>query len=221
MRFLYVIVCLLFSLQICSAQQIDTNVLKMSNPAKMQADTFYNHGKVVAKKAIRKSMILPGLGQLYNYKLIVDDIEAGRRKGKGVGDKIINIGKFVGIYTAGYLLTQSYIENNNNYKMFLKELQYRRLNQGKPDPNGQLSGYRTEEELYTGKAIYKNNREVVLIGLGLTYGVNILDAFITARLNYLNVDDRLSVKVSPNFIQQQPMLGTTSYAPGFKMSFKF
>lgn len=221
MRFLFTIVLFFGLLQVCFGQ-IDTNGLIKPTVAAVPADTFYNKGKVVAKKAMRKSMFIPGWGQLYNYKLVVEDVKSGRRDGRGVGDKFIIVAKFGAIYATGYLLTQSYIENNKNYNMFLKELQYRRLNGGQPDPNGQLQGYRSEEELYTGKAIYKNNREVVLLAIGLVYGVNIVDAFVTARLNYLNVDDhRFSFKVTPTLIQQQPMLGGNMITPGLKMSFKF
>ncbi|RZK50369.1 MAG: hypothetical protein EOO99_01625 [Pedobacter sp.] len=201
--------------------QIDTATTPKPTTAVVPVDTFYNIGKVEAKKAMRKSMFIPGWGQLYNYKLVVDDVQNGRRRGKGVGSKIMILGKFGGIYAAGYLLTKSYIDNNDKYKMFLKELQYRRLHNGEPDPDGSLAGYRSEDELFTGKAIYKNNREIVLISIGLTYGLNILDAFITARLNYINVGDNVAFKVSPTLVPQGPSLSYSQATPGLKMSFKF
>lgn len=190
---------------------------------KTATDTPYvNIGKIAAAKAAKLSMFLPGLGQAYNYKLVVNDIKSGRLQTKGFGKKIAIIGKIGGIYVAGTMLTLSYIENDRNYRLFLKELQYRALNDGKPDPNGSLAGYRDTQNLYTGKAIYKNNREVVLIFLGVTYGVNIIDAYVTARLNYLNVGktNPVAFKVSPSVIQTNTMFGYQAFNPALKLSLR-
>lgn len=193
---------------------------------KNQVDTiapntgYINKGKIAGKKAINRSLILPGLGQAYNYGLIVDDIKNNRIQGKAFGKKLAIIGKIGGIYVAGTMLTLSYIENNRNYNLFLKELQYRKANNDQPDPNGSLAGYKDTQNLYTGKAVYKNNREVVLIFLGVTYGVNVLDAYITARLKYLNVDQKLGFDIRPSIINSNTMYGYQSSTPALKLTFK-
>ncbi len=181
---------------------------------------YVNQGKIAGRTAARRSMFLPGLGQAYNYGLIVDDVKSGKIKGNGFGRKLAIIGKIGGIYVAGTMLTLSYIDNNKMYHLFLKELQYRQANKDQPDPNGSLAGYRETANLYTGKAIYKNNREVVLIFLGVTYGVNIVDAYVTARLKYLNVTDNLGLKISPSLINSNTMYGYNSYSPALKLTLR-
>ncbi len=182
--------------------------------------SYVNRGKIAGSKAVKRSLILPGLGQVYNYGLIVDDIKTGRLQTKGFGKKLAIIGKIGGIYVAGTMLTLSYIDNDQKYRLFLKELQYRALNNNQPDPNGPLAGYQDIDNLYTGKAVYKNNREVVLIFLGVTYGINVIDAYVTARLNYLNVDDRLSFKVRPTVMNFNTMYGYNSFTPALKLTLK-
>ena len=77
-----------------------------------------------------------------------------------------------------------------------------------------------QDRLYTGKAVYKNNREIVLIFLGVTYGINVLDAYITARLKYLNVDEKLGFDVRPTFINSNTMFGYNSFTPALKLTLK-
>lgn len=183
-------------------------------------DEYINQGKIAGRIAARRSMFLPGLGQAYNYGLVVDDVKSGKLKGNGFGKKLAIVGKIGGIYVAGTMLTLSYIENDKMYRLFLKELQYRLANNNQPDLNGSLAGYKDTQNLYTGKAIYKNNREVVLIFLGVTYGVNIIDAYVTARLKYLNVNDKLSFKISPSLLNSTTMYGYNSYTPALKLTLK-
>ncbi|RZK38767.1 MAG: hypothetical protein EOO90_21120 [Pedobacter sp.] len=222
MRFLFVLFVFLLIFVNVNAQRRDKDSDKLvdSNRVDTLADNknYINKGKLAGKTAIRRSLILPGLGQAYNYGLIVNDIKSGRIQGKAFGRKLAVIGKIGGIYVAGTMLTMSYFENNSNYKLFLKELQYRLVNNDQPDPNGPLTAYKNTSDLYAGKAIYKNNREVVLIFLGVTYGLNVLDAYVTSRLHYLSVDEKLSFKVSPTVINSGPMYGFNSFTPALKLT---
>lgn len=181
---------------------------------------YVNKGKIAAKKAIYRSLIFPGLGQIYNYGLVVDDVKSGRVEGKKVLQKAYIIGKIGAIYAGGTLLVLSYIDNDNNYKLFLRELQYRKLNNDQPDPNNGLSQYPNTNALTVAKGIYKRNREVVLISLVGLYGLNVLDAYVTARLKYFNVDDRLSIKLSPTIINSDIMLGYAQATPALKLTLK-
>ena len=52
---------------------------------------YVNRGKIAGSKAVKRSLILPGLGQVYNYGLIVDDIKTGRLQTKGFGKKLAMI----------------------------------------------------------------------------------------------------------------------------------
>ena len=223
MRFILVLFVILFTFASVKAQKRVKEKPTAEENNKIDtlaAPAYINKGNIAAKKAINRSLILPGLGQAYNYKLIVDDIKNKRIEGKAFGKKLAIIGKIGGIYIAGTMLTLSYIDNNKKYRLFLKELQYRELNNDEPDPNGSLTAYRDKSALYTGKAVYKNNREVVLIFLGVTYGINVLDAYITARLKYLNVDEKLGFDIRPTFINSNTMFGYNSFTPALKLTLK-
>ena len=218
---LSVIFCSVFTLvkaqiPITTTRPDTTAKLDTLAPAK-----YVNQGKIAGKKAVYRSLIFPGLGQVYNYGLVVDDVKAGRTQGKRVGQKIYIIGKIAAIYGGGTMLVMSYIDNNNNYKRFLRELQYRRANNTNDAmPDNGLERYETIESLTTGKNIYKRNREVVLISLVGLYGLNVLDAYVTARLKYFNVDETLSFKISPTTINSNPMFGSNNIAPALKLTLR-
>ncbi|SOD18530.1 DUF5683 domain-containing protein [Pedobacter xixiisoli] len=180
---------------------------------------YVNQGKIAGKKAVYRSLIFPGLGQIYNYGLVVDDVKAGRTEGKRIGQKLYIIGKIGAIYAGGTILVMSYLDNNRNYKLFLQELQYRQLNNNNPDPNNGLGQYDTNG-LTVAKNIYKRNREVVIISLLGLYGLNVLDAYVTARLKFFNVDDTLSLKLSPTIINSNTMYGFSNAAPALKLTLK-
>lgn len=194
------------------AKQDTTAKLDTIAPAK-----YVNQGKIAGKKAVYRSLMFPGLGQVYNYGLVVDDVKSGRTEGKRIGQKIYLIGKIAAIYAGGTMLVMSYIDNNNNYKLFLRELQYRQIN-NKPDPENGLDRYDVNG-LTLAKSIYRRNREVVLISLVGLYGLNVLDAYVTARLKYFNVDESLSIKLSPSIINTNTMYGL-NIAPALKLTLR-
>jgi len=181
---------------------------------------YVNQGKIAGRKAFHRSLIFPGLGQVYNYGLVVNDVKSGLTKGNKFGQKLYIIGKIGAIYAGGTLLVMSYIDNNKNYKLFLDELQYRKLHNNTPDPENGLAQYTNTDALVVAKNIYKRNREVVLISLVGLYGLNALDAYITARLKYFNVDDNLSFKISPSLINSTTMYGYNPAVPGLKLTIK-
>ncbi len=214
---LSVILCFVFA---------QVNAQKPANPVKQDTtaklDTiapakYVNQGKIAGKKAVYRSLMFPGLGQMYNYGLVVDDVKHGRTEGKRIGQKIYLIGKIAAIYAGGTMLVMSYIDNNNNYKLFLRELQYRQVN-GRANPENGLGQYDVNG-LTLAKGIYKRNREVVLISLVGLYGLNVLDAYVTARLKYFNVDETLSIKLSPSIINTNTMYGL-NIVPALKLTLK-
>ncbi|MFI5452142.1 DUF5683 domain-containing protein [Pedobacter sp. UC225_61] len=181
---------------------------------------YVNQGKIAGRKAFHRSLIFPGLGQVYNYGLVVNDVKSGLTKGNKFGQKLYIIGKIGAIYAGGTLLVMSYIDNNKNYKLFLDELQYRKLHNNTPNPENGLAQYTNTDALVVAKNIYKRNREVVLISLVGLYGLNALDAYITARLKYFNVDDNLSFKISPSLINSTTMYSYNPTVPGLKLTIK-
>lgn len=218
---LSVVFCFAFTLV---EAQIPTTPVRPDTTAKLDTlapAKYVNQGKIAGKKAVYRSLIFPGLGQLYNYGLVVDDVKAGRTQGKRVGQKLYLIGKIGAIYAGGTMLVMSFIDNNNNYNRFLRELQYRRINNtNEAMPDNGLERYETIESLTTGKNIYKRNREVVIISLVGLYGLNVLDAYVTARLKYFNVDETLSFKISPTTINSNTMFGFNNVTPALKLTLR-
>lgn len=217
---LSVVIC--FAFAYVNAQN-PVSPVKQDTTAKLDTiapPKYVNQGKIAGKKAVYRSLIFPGLGQLYNYGLVVDDVKNGRTQGKRVGQKIYLIGKIGAIYAGGTMLVMSYIDNNNNYKRFLRELQYRQAHNGTPDPNNGLTQYPDVNALTVAKNIYRRNREVVIISLVGLYGLNVLDAYVTARLKYFNVDETLSIKLSPSIINTNTMYGYSNIAPALKLTLR-
>ena len=178
---------------------------------------YVNPGKVAAKKAVISSLIFPGLGQIYNIRLLNDGY--GTRAGKNqVAQKIYTIGKIGAIYGGFTLLTISFIESSKNYNIFLKELQDRTLT-GKIDPQSPYAAYSTAG-ITTRKDTYRRNKQIVLFSYVLLYGANVVDAYVAARLHFFNIDDKLSFKVMPSMINTNTIYGFTA-SPAVKLSLTF
>ncbi len=217
---LSLILCFTFANANAQTISVSKNADTVSKLDTLAPAPYINQGKIAGKKAVYRSLIFPGLGQLYNYGLVVDDVKNGRTNGKRVGQKIYLLGKVAAIYGGGTVLVLSYIDNNDKYKLFLRELQYRKLNNNQPDPNNGLSNYTNTEALTVAKNIYKRNREVVILSLIGLYGLNVLDAYVTARLKFFNVDETLSLKVSPSIINSNTMYGYQTASPALKLTLK-
>lgn len=181
---------------------------------------YVNKGKTEARKAVYQSLIFPGLGQIYNYKLIVEEVKAHGGEKKQIGNKIYTIGKLLGIYAGGTALVFSYIDNNNNYRRFLRELQYRQTHNNQPSPDNGLSIYTNTQTLTTAKNIFKRNREIVIISLAALYGGAALEAYISARLKFFNIDDNIYVKITPSTINTNNTMYGFQSVPALKLTLK-
>lgn len=221
MRILFLLIVGVLTFTSVKAQEVIGN--KNADTTTGRVDTlkgpkYINKGRIAGRKAIRRSLILPGLGQVYNYGLVVDDVKRGVYQDKRVWQKIYIVGKIGLIYTGGALLVSSFIDNNRMYRASLAELQWRQQNPTLPNRDNQFVRYETSY-LTTAKAIFKNNREVVLISLAVLYGANVIDAYVTARLKYHNVENELSYQISPTLINASPMYGFKPL-PGLKLTLK-
>ncbi|TKC07955.1 hypothetical protein FA048_12375 [Pedobacter polaris] len=223
MRSIFLLIVTLLTFATAKAQNPVTKKPADTTKEKLFVDsgTYVNQGKIAAHKAAMKSLIFPGLGQMYNYGLVVDDVKNGRVKGKRIAQKLYIIGKTAAIYAGGTILVMSYIDNREQYKRFLTELQYRQANGDKPDPNGNLAQYTNTPALTVAKNIYKRNSQVVLISLVGIYGLNVLDAYVTTRLKYFNIDETLSIRIAPSLINSNTMYGYSApAAPALKLTLK-
>ena len=238
---LLILVCLftLFLVNQASAQVEDTvskatDTLKSRNYRPMKVDSpkvmtrrdsvkskYVNPGKVAGRKAVLKSLILPGLGQIYNLQLLND----GSRAGKNLTwQRVYTLSKIAGIYGGFTVLTLNYIDYSKKYDLYLKELQYRNDHGGKADPNGPFikddgSEFSTSG-ITTGKDTYRRNKQIVLFSYGLVYIANVVDAYVAARLHFFNIDDKLSFRVVPTLINSNSMY-SFSAMPALKLSLTF
>jgi len=159
---------------------------------------YVNMGKIQGRRAAISSAIVPGLGQIRN------------------GVTFYRLLKVAGIYTGATFLTLSLIDNNKKYKQFLDEINYRDTHnqQPKPDSEYELS---PRSGLVSAKDNARRNREVVIFSLGGLYLLNIVEAYIDARLKYFDVGE-VTFKVSPSLLNSGTMYGMSPVAPGFKIT---
>lgn len=166
------------------------------------AKKYVNLGRIAGRKAAFRSALIPGWGQYGN----------GLNLYRGI--------KIAAIYTGGTLLAMSYVQNNQQYHKYLSELQYRTEHNGLPAPGSPLAQYGTPG-LITAKDTYRRNKEVVIFSFVGLYAVNIIEAYVDARLSYFDVGDNLAIKVSPAVINSSSMYGYNNvFAPALKIAFR-
>jgi len=158
---------------------------------------YVNMGKIQGRRAAISSAIVPGLGQIRN------------------GVTFYRLLKVAGIYTGATFLTLSLIDNNKKYKEFLDEINFRDQNNGTPKPGQYAQSPRTG--LVSAKDNARRNREVVIFSLGGLYLLNIVEAYIDARLKYFDVGE-VTFKVSPSLLNSGTMYGMSPVTPGFKIT---
>ncbi|MFA6085385.1 DUF5683 domain-containing protein [Mucilaginibacter sp.] len=166
--------------------------------------------------AVKRSLIIPGWGQWYNRR--------------GAWWKIPAI--YAGLGALGY----SIVESQKNYKMFLAL--YRIRNTGVvPTLPGQpyyaeYKKYEAEYNLYSRSPIsslqeaasnYQRNFQISILSVVAVWGVQAVEAYIEAKfINSFTVDNDLSMKVTPGFINQSTYAManvSNAYIPGIKITF--
>lgn len=146
-------------------------------------------------KAIIKSLILPGSGQIYNrhyWKLP------------------IVYGGFAGL---GY----SYYIAETNYKAYLKQAVL--LSHGsKGDSITYKNASLSEITLYVN--YYQRNRDLTIILTAAFWGIQAIDAYIDAKFQHsYTMDNNLGFKLLPTIISA-PTLAYGGYIPGLKVTLK-
>jgi len=162
---------------------------------------YVNQGKIAGRRAALRSAMLPGLGQIRN----------GFNVYRGI--------KVAGIYTGAAFLTISYIDNSKQYDVFVKELEYRAQNGGKP--GNPLYANSPTDRLISAKDIYRRNKQVIIFSYVGLYFLNIVEAYIDARLSNFDVGDVAKIKVTPDLMNSNQMYGFNSFAPGMKIAISF
>jgi len=127
------------------------------------------------KRVLRKSLMIPGWGQVTNDQWWKVPIVYGLLGG----------------------LTYYSIQLNSDYKDY--RAAYYNLNPNTPDDMkfGPTPGYIPEnsnlEALRQNRNFYRNRRDLVFVFIGLSYALNAIDAYVFAHLRSFDVSDDLSL----------------------------
>ena len=214
------------------AQDPDTLVRKkadtiIANPKKADIDTAARRFTPKVKKekvyhpdsthipsvAVKRSLILPGLGQIYNRKYWKLPIVYG-----GLG-----------------LLASAIIFNQKYFTQFLALARIKSLGRlpvaGDPEYASYVK-YKTQYDLYSAQSLdfftnasyaYQRNRDLSILGVLGLWGIQAIDAYIDAKfMSSFTVDNDLSMKVTPSLINQPAYAManvSNAYIPGIKITF--
>jgi hypothetical protein len=133
--------------------------------------------------------LIPGGGQIYNWNH---------------GDKWWLAGlKLTAVYGGFGALTYFIIQNNNDFRDFrdaYKWVSTYNSETGKGEsgkPNKYTDGSYTANQLKSYMDYYQTNREWCYFFTGLLYGLQIVEATVTAHLLTFDVSDNLSLSVKP------------------------
>jgi hypothetical protein len=162
--------------------------------------TYVNVGKIAARKAIRRSLIIPGWGQYSN------------------GLNLYRGAKIAAIYTGATLLTLSFIDNNKQYHIWLKELTDRQANGNRPVVGSPYFSITDNAGIITAKDTYRRNKEVIIFSMIGLYGIQVIEAYVDARLKYFDIGGDLTM--TPTIINTNSMLGYNASIPGIRLTFK-
>ena len=146
-------------------------------------------------KATILSMCLPGAGQVYN------------RKNWWWKVPIIYGGGAALVYGASFY--------NKNYQDFKNAYEFTVLNPGVPTGNPRFDQYEDPATLIAIRNSYREARDQCLIGLGLLYVLQVVDASVEAHFFEFNVSDNLSLNVQP----QVTLAGSTAFT-GMQLSLR-
>jgi hypothetical protein len=150
---------LLFSVTNSKAQEQDTTTIR--------ANTLKHN----PRKAVFYSMIVPGLGQVYNHKYWKVPI----------------------IYGAGGAFAYFVNFNQVKYKKFRDAY----VN-GSPNQQVLIDGqYYNYDILPRGRDYYRRYRDLSVLGFGAIYLLNIIDAMVDAHFYFYDVGNDLTMRIDP------------------------
>ncbi|HTE02088.1 MAG TPA: DUF5683 domain-containing protein [Mucilaginibacter sp.] len=149
-------------------------------------------------KAVMRSLMIPGWGQLYNHRWW----------------------KVPVIYAGIGLLVDAVIFNQHYYSIFLKEAKLRE--KGIQAGRNPLYTDVSDPDITSAVNAYVRNRDLCILGTLGAWGIQMIDAYIDAKfIQSYTMDNNLSFKVSPGVISQ-PYYATNSsisLMPAIKITF--
>jgi len=157
------------------------------------------------QKATIRSLIFPGLGQIYNRHGLWWRLPA--------------------IYAGLGLLGYDIDSNGKDYNVFLQESIWREHGRQGPEPlpyyNGAYIGNVDDASIYAFKDNLRRNRDLSIFAFVGVWGINIIDAYVEAKfIHSYTMDNNLSFKVTPTF--SNPVYASnfnSTFTPGLKITF--
>jgi hypothetical protein len=182
----------------------DTAAARAFKPKKLK--TYHPDSTHNPHLAVMHSLMVPGWGQVYNHQ----------------------VWKVPVIYAALGALGYYIVWNNNNYKEFLA-LSVFRLHgtvPGPTDPN--FKNYNLYQNvplqaLNDQTDYFRRNRDLCILGVLGTWGINLVDAYVNAKfIHSYTVDENFSFRITPDMIAPPSLYAAnpiSSYIPGIKITF--
>jgi len=159
-------------------------------------------------KAVIRSMLIPGWGQIYNH----------------------HWWKVPLIYTALGLLGDAYVFNEKYYKEFLFLAQSREHGTA-PAPGTKfyqdyiLYSEVPDQSIYDANDSYRRDRDLSIMGFVAFWGIQMVDAYIDAKFQHsYTMDTDFSLRIDPTILNQQSMFAqgfNGPVVPGLKLSLSF
>lgn len=144
------------------------------------------------KKAAIMSAIIPGLGQVYNQKYWKVGL------------------LYVAGFGIGYGIKYNMDSLKNYQNALIAELDEDSTTENYWYPNLAVDKIRSERDFY------RKNRDRLILGAGLLYALQIIDANVDAHLREFDINEDLAVKPNPGFMVQNRQL-----RPTLGLSFRF
>lgn len=160
--------------------------------AQEKADTT----KHSVRTATILSAVLPGAGQVYNHLAM----PKGKKKAYWKVPLI-----YAGLGATGYFMLQNH--------QLQKELKTEYLNRQEGIEGLQQYALYDDQGILTLYRFHQNRRDLLILGIGLVYVFQIIDAAVEAHFVRFDISEDLSLQLSPTFV------GIAE--PGIKLSLKF
>ena len=183
----------------------DTTVNLKYRPEHKKAEIYHPDSLHSPHLAVMRSLLIPGWGQIYNR----------------------SYWKVPVIYGALGVLVYYIIWNNTNYQEFLQLSLYREhgvtpVPGDKYYAESQEFSRVTSQALYDANDYYHRNRDLCILGVLGVWGVNAVEAYITAKfIHSYSVDNNLSMRVQPALLGQPlyALNANASFIPAIKITF--
>jgi hypothetical protein len=157
-----------------------------TSPLPHESDTVRRDTVPRPSSVMRKSMILPGWGQVVNRQ---------------VWKVPIIYGMLAGLTYYSIVMDQNY----RDYRAAFYNSQYPDGDQKFGPTPPYIDPNQNPESLRYTRNLYRNRRDLTILGVVLAYGLNIVDAYVFAQMRDFDVSDDLSARLR---------LGPASLQPG-------